>query len=109
RALIYQRLGIPTVATVTWATDQVLRRLMPDEERADWADPSGKVCVVERELPPGWAGKKLEGLNEPGKFWVTGVSRLGSARIATTDLVGQEGDIIFFMAATEALDSLRQR
>ena len=31
RALIYQRLGIPTVATVAWTTDQVLRRLLPSE------------------------------------------------------------------------------
>ena len=27
RAEIYQRLGIPTVATVIWATDQIMRRL----------------------------------------------------------------------------------
>ena len=33
RALIYQRLGIPTVATVAWTTDQVLRRLLPAETR----------------------------------------------------------------------------
>src|SRR5438874_3654666 len=30
RAVIYQRLGIPTVATVTWTTDQVMRRLFPE-------------------------------------------------------------------------------
>lgn len=109
RAVIYQRLGIPTVATVSWATDQVLRRLFPGEHRADWVDPSGKVCVVERELPTAWAGKKLGGLNEPGKFWLTAVNRLGAARIATGDLVGQEGDVVTFMAASEALDTLRER
>ena len=109
RALIYQRLGIPTVATVSWTTDQVLRRLLPDEERADWVDPSGKVCVVERELPVNWAGRKLSGLNEPGRFWLTALTRLGSARIATGDIVGQEGDIVSFMAATDALDALRER
>src|SRR4029453_4226639 len=43
RALISQRLGIPTVATVSWATDQVLRKLLPGEVKADWSDPSGKV------------------------------------------------------------------
>ena len=32
RALIYQRLGIPTVATVAWTTDQVLRRLLPGRD-----------------------------------------------------------------------------
>lgn len=109
RALIYQRLGIPTVATVSWATDQVLRRLLPDEARSDWIDPSGKVCVVERELPLSWAGKKLGALNEPGRFWITAVSRLGAARIATGDLVAQEGDVLIFMAATDAIDALRER
>lgn len=109
RAVIYQRLGIPTVATVSWTTDQVLRRLLPDEARTDWVDPSGKVCVVERELPVAWAGKKLAGLNEPGRFWLTAITRLGGARVATGDVVGQEGDMVIFMAATDALDALRQR
>ena len=109
RAAIYQRLGIPTVATVTWATDQVLRRLLPEEERSDWVDPSGKVSVVTRELPLAWAGKKLSGLNEPGKFWLTALTRLGAARIVATDAVGQEGDVLTFMAATDALDAFRRR
>jgi trk system potassium uptake protein TrkA len=109
RALIYQRLGIPTVATVSWATDQVLRRLMPGEVKADWSDPSGKVCVVERGLPGGWAGKKLSGLNEPGRFWLTAVTRLGTARIVDTGVVGQEGDVLTFTAATDALDALTER
>ena len=38
RAVIYQRLGIQTVATVAWTTDQVLRRLFPDESVSEWTD-----------------------------------------------------------------------
>ena len=109
RALIYQRLGIPTVATVSWATDQVLRRLMPGEVKADWSDASGKISVVERGLPPAWAGKKLAGLNEPGRFWLTAVTRLGNARIVDTGIVGQEGDMVMFACATDALDALTER
>ena len=30
RAAVYERLGIPSVATVRWASDQVLRRLLPE-------------------------------------------------------------------------------
>jgi trk system potassium uptake protein TrkA len=36
RAEIYQRLGIPTVATVLWATDQILRRIIPEGSKSEW-------------------------------------------------------------------------
>src|SRR3954471_5032429 len=57
RAAIYQRLGIPTVATVAWTTDQVRRRLLPDRVVSEWTDASGKMSLVERALPEGWAGR----------------------------------------------------
>ena len=109
RATIYQRLGIPTVATVAWTTDQVLRRLLPDDEARDWIDAGGRGCLVERPLPATWAGKKLGGLNEPGAFVVSAMTRLGTARVATPDVVGQEGDLLYFMAEVSALDTLRER
>ncbi len=88
RAVIYQRLGIPTVATVSWTTDQVMRRLLPGESPADWTDASGTVGLVERDLPPAWVGKKLSGLDLPGSLTVTAVTRLGSAQVVRPDLVG---------------------
>jgi trk system potassium uptake protein len=109
RAVIYQRLGIPTVATVSWTTDQVLRRLLPGEQPHDWIDPSAKVCLVERTLPPAWGGKKLAELNEPGRFWLTAVTRLGKAEIAGTKVIGQEGDVLHFMVDVDALDALTEQ
>ncbi|MGI8795803.1 MAG: potassium channel family protein [Acidimicrobiia bacterium] len=109
RAVIYQRLGIPTVATVSWTTDQVMRRLLPGDQPHDWIDPSAKVCLVEQALPAAWGGKKLAELNEPGRFWLTAVTRFGSAEVVAADLVGQEGDVLFFVAEVGALDALRER
>ena len=110
RALIYQRLGIPTVATVTWTTDQVMRRLLPSTEAThDWMDPSGKVCLVEFVIPTAWAGKKLADLNESGRFWLTAVTRFGAAEVVGADLVGQEADVLHFVADVGALDALRER
>jgi trk system potassium uptake protein TrkA len=104
RALIYQRLGIPTVATVSWTTDQVLRRLLPsDQQTHDWIDPSGRVCLVDFSIPAAWCGKKLAELNEPA------VTRLGSAEIVGTGIVGQEGDVLHFVADVKGLDALRSR
>ena len=110
RALIYQRLGIPTVATVQWTTDQVLRRLVPDDQQAhEWIDPSGKVCLAEFAIPAAWCGKKLAGLNEPARFWLTAVTRFGSAEVVGTNLVGQEGDVLSFVSDVNSLDALRAR
>jgi trk system potassium uptake protein TrkA len=107
RALIYQRLGIPTVATVAWTTDQVLRRLLPAEIRHDWVDATGKVALVERPIPAKAIGKKLSKLNWPGLFWLTAVTRFGKAQVVTSDLVGQEGDMLVFVSAMDALDQLQ--
>ena len=109
RAAIYQRLGIPTVATVSWTTDQVLRRLLPGEQPHDWIDPSAKVSLVERTLPASWGGKKLAGLNEPGRFLLAAVTRLGTAQVVGTKLVGQEGDVLHFIVDVTAIDALRER
>ena len=39
----------------------------------------------------------LPGLNEPGKWWLTTISRLGEARVTTGDLIIQQGDIAHFV------------
>jgi trk system potassium uptake protein TrkA len=109
RAAIYQRLGIPTVATVSWTTDQILRRLLPGAHPAEWTDASGKVCLVERDLPVRWAGKALDALEEPGRFTLSAVTRLGAARVAEPGLIGQEGDLLHFMVDVGALDALQER
>ena len=110
RALIYQRLGIPTVATVSWTTDQVMRRLLPpDEQPHEWVDPSGKVCLLDYPIPANWAGKKLAPLSEPGVFWLVAITRLGAAQVSTPSAIGQDGDILHFAADVSALDTLRDR
>ena len=108
RAVIYQRLGIPTVATVAWTTDQVLRRLVPGDTVADWTDSSGSVGLVERNLPAAWAGKKLSELDSPGEYNLAAVTRLGAAQLARPDLVGQDGDILHFMADLSTTDGLER-
>ena len=106
RALIYQRLGIPTVATVTWTTDQVMRRLFPAESVTDWTDPSGTLSLVERTLPAALAGRRLCTLSEGDRFQLVSVSRAGQARIATPDLVGQEGDVLGFLVHRDGATEL---
>ncbi len=106
RAAIYQRLGIPTVATVTWTTDQVLRRLLPDLPGIEWVDPSGQLCLVERTMPSIWAGKSYGVLEENQFSRIASLSRAGIPRLYTPSLVGQEGDILHVVIPSKYLDQL---
>ncbi|HEX3794237.1 MAG TPA: TrkA family potassium uptake protein [Acidimicrobiales bacterium] len=109
RAEIYQRLGIPTVATVTWTIDQVRRRLLPEEDVGDWSDPSGHLTLLDRSLPDNWAGRRLADLEEPGRLSVVAVTRAGMPRLDARDLVGQEGDVLHVAVLNDALRDLDQR
>ena len=102
RAEIYQRLGIPTVATVTWTIDQVRRRLLPDEDVGDWSDPTGRLTLIERSLPEAWAGRPLRDLEEPGRLSLVAVTRAGVPRLDARELVGQEGDVLHLAVLDDA-------
>lgn len=66
RAEVYQRLGIPTVATVRWTADQMLRRLLPSGAEPLWRDPSGGVQLAEvHTSPPGSATRSAPSRRRP--------------------------------------------
>lgn len=107
RAVIYQRLGIQTVATVTWTTEQAIRRLIPDSVNPEWSDPAGKILLVERNLPDELCGSRIETLN--GKHArVVMVTRANTARLLSPDLIGQEGDVLHILVERDALKDFDQ-
>src|ERR1700726_569435 len=58
RAEVYERLGIPTVATVRWTADQMLRRILPEGTEPLWRDPTGAVVLAEVAYSGDWVGEK---------------------------------------------------
>lgn len=102
RAEIYQRLGIPTVATVKWTSDQVLRRLLPQGHVPEFTDPSGRVVVAEMPVNAAWVGRRVFDLEEIVGGRVAFVTRLGEGLIPTAETVHQDGDLVHF-----ALDRAR--
>lgn len=109
RAVIYRRLGIPTVATVTWTVDQVVRRLLPERAVTEWSSPQGEVVMVERSLPAAWVGFRLEQLEVTGLVRLTAISRGERSFLVKPGLVGQEGDVLYLCVAEGALVELEQR
>lgn len=106
RAAIYEKLGIPTIATVQWTTDRVLRRLLPDAPTTEWTDPSAGVVLVERPVAASWAGRRLADLDVPGLARVAVLSRLGVGQVPTEHLVTQEGDVVYMTVVADRLDEL---
>ena len=79
RALIYQRLGIPTVATVAWTTDQVLRRLLPGETSHDWVD-ADRPGRARRAADPGQGDRPQAREAQPARHVLAHRGHAASAR-----------------------------
>jgi trk system potassium uptake protein TrkA len=103
RAAIYERLGIPTVATVQWTIERVLRRILPDAPSVEWIDPSAKVALIERLVPAAWAGHDVAELDVADRAHVIALARLGVAQLRRPDLVIQDGDVVFVAVSGESI------
>lgn len=101
RAEIYQRLGIPTVATVLWSTDQILRRLLPQGSRSEWRDASGTVQLSEMHPHNDWYGRQILLIDELTHARVAFITRLGVGMVPDQHTVLQQGDLVHVMVADE--------
>ena len=97
RAEIYERLGIPTVATVSWTAGQILRRLTPAGSADEYRDPSGKVTLAEVALSPAWIARRARALERATGGRVAFITRYGDPVIPDEDTVVQEGDIVHML------------
>ncbi len=94
RAEVYQRLGIPTVATVRWTADQMLRRLLPHGAEPEWRDPSGTVRLAEVYVHPSWVGSRVSTLEQHCGARVAFLTRLGEGLLPDDLAVIQDGDLV---------------
>ena len=103
RAEIYQRLGIPTVATVIWASDQILRRIAPEGTRSEWRDATGTVQLLEVHPHVDWYGQPISELEAATQARVAFITRLGEGLTPEAQTVLQDGDLIHMTVSNEKL------
>ncbi|ARQ68081.1 potassium channel family protein [Streptomyces marincola] len=97
RAEVYERFGIPTVATVRWTADQMLRRLLPAGAEPLWRDPSGGVQLSEVHVAASWLGHGVRAFQERTGVRVAFLTRMGEPMLPTAQTVLQEGDLVHVM------------
>jgi trk system potassium uptake protein TrkA len=100
RAAVYERLGIPTVATVPWTTDRLLRTLLPDVTASAWRDPSGTVAILQLSLHPGWVGRSIREIQEGTGARVAFIMRFGTGVLPTAKTVLQADDVVYAAAVS---------
>jgi trk system potassium uptake protein TrkA len=108
RAEVYQRLGIPTVATVKWTADQMLRRLLPQGHVPELVDPSGNVVIAEVTVNPAWVGRRISAIEGATGARAAYLTRLGSAMLPGADTVYQEGDLVHLATLAADLASVER-
>jgi trk system potassium uptake protein TrkA len=108
RAEIYQRLGIPTVATVVWTSDQMLRRMLPMGATDEFRDASGRVAIAEVDVHPSWLGRPVESLEHATGARVAFITRFGDGRLVEPTTVLQEHDAVHMMMLVEDIPRIER-
>ena len=106
RAEVYERLGIPTVATVRWAANQVLRGLLPEGSEPVWRDPAGKVRLAQVGTDASWVGMTVGAMQEALHVPVPFLVRFGEGLVPTASTVFQDGDLLYLAVENERLDEI---
>jgi trk system potassium uptake protein TrkA len=106
RAEVYQRLGIPTVATVRWTADQMARRLLPSGAISEFRDASGSVVLAEVQVHGSWVGSRMTVLEAASGARVAFLTRLGEGIVPTQDTVYQEGDLVHVVMRHDQVGSV---
>jgi trk system potassium uptake protein len=109
RAHIYMKLGIPTVATSLWTTQQVKRWITPSDIEVEWTDGTATLHLVERIAPDSLAGHPISQLNTNEQIQVVGLVRGGIGRVNVDDLFAQEGDILELLVTPQGLVELQEK
>src|SRR5437763_4186243 len=106
RAEIYERLDIPTIATVRWAAKQVLMMLFHPREELKESLAGGEIFRMRVQVPPHLVGRPVSDLHVDGHVLVAAVDRGGKGFIPEPGSTFQEGDVAQLMVHLDALDTV---
>jgi len=94
RAEIYRRLGIQTVSSVAWATNEIAALVLFPHLVRDLALGDGEVQLVKVAVPPRIVGRPIAELAMPGEVTPFAIVRAGKSFIPSTHEALRDGDIV---------------
>ena len=107
RAEVYERLGIPTIATVPWTASRLLKSLLGGTIDEEWRDPTGQVVMLHVVLAESWVGRRLAEFEDSTGARVALISRFGKGELPGTQTIIQAGDELHVTATDDLTDGVR--
>ncbi|MCE5259039.1 MAG: TrkA family potassium uptake protein [Chloroflexi bacterium] len=107
KAEIYKRLGLNTIAPVTWGVNRIADVLNYSPLNTVYSLGTGEVDVIEIEVTPQLEGRAVKDLNVPTEITVVAVSRGGRTFLPTTGTVFMAGDILHLVVQAASADKLK--
>ncbi|MBN0974090.1 MULTISPECIES: TrkA family potassium uptake protein [unclassified Gordonia (in: high G+C Gram-positive bacteria)] len=106
RAEVYERLGIPTVATVPWTTERFVSAL-GETTTMEWRDPSGSLAVAQIDVDDSWIGISVGKFQEQTGARVAFLSRVGRPVLPEAKTVLQQDDVVYGAVMLDNLKNAR--
>ena len=98
RAEIYERLGIPTIATVPWTAHRLVQLVLGEAAHEEWRDPSDRLAMVSLRMSDAWVGRSLTEIEQATGTRIAFVTRFGLGELPTASMLLQDGDVLHVMA-----------
>lgn len=108
RERLYQTFGIQTISSTSWAANKIKSMISHVELVRHMSLGNGEVEVVEAEIFPQLAGKKVADLTVPGEISVISIIRYGRSFVPSSETVLEEKDGIAFTVTSTAIPTLKK-
>lgn len=109
RAPIYEKLGLQTIASSSWAAQRIEQVILHPGMRSLQAIGNGEVEVYEVIIPKEWGGKRIVELLPTDGAAAVALARCGRGLMPDADMLLQVDDLLYVSATDPASTVLRRR
>jgi trk system potassium uptake protein TrkA len=108
QAEMFSRLGLQTIAPITWGINRIADLLLYSPVESVYSIGSGSVELMEVDVPPLMEGKVVRDLTVIGEIQIVAITRANKTFIPTLGTIFQAGDHIHLALLADSLDRLNQ-
>ena len=108
RAEVYERLGIPTVATVPWTSSRLMKAVLGAKTAEAWRDPSGSVALVAVAPAEAWIGRSIADFESASGTRAALFTRFGAGQLPLPTTLIQSGDHLHMLTTDEHREDLHR-